>query len=179
MGESMKFSNLIFLIFISFFTFNSTAEIGGISGGGGGTITPGGVDTYKIKQIIGLSKILLLSWLNDGEHFYKTVRLPGGHEPRPEELLLFKGPRDVFEVIRQLKIEVKNSSPCYTFDGQPVDGSINATKPADICISAKTLAEKLNENNFEYETIALIMHEIMHLLGANEERRRLAGLVSC
>jgi hypothetical protein len=162
------FTKTLFLLTISI-TLGALpvfAEHGGISGGGGGVATPPGVEISKIQAAVENSKIVIEEWLNAKELRFSYGT--NGLENSTAFAKLFGSSRNVFDVIKDLKIEVRNNEPCYDSDHNAVDGSIFAHAPASICISAFKLKDKLNAFDYEYETEALILHEISHLLGTDE-----------
>lgn len=81
---------------------------------------------------------------------------------------------DIYKILNEVKVETPLNQPCYDLDGNPKDGSVKANEPNVICISVANLKDKLNANNFESETAALILHEISHLLETSEDE---AGLI--
>jgi len=145
------------------------AETGGISGGGGGTTTPPGVEVGQIAEAARNSKTLLQAWLNQKHLLFQFSNRRHPENPKdPVDVMLFEQNPNVFDLISRLNIEVRNNRACHTSDGEEVDGSIFAEVPGAICISAFRLASKLNSMNYEPETLGLILHEVMHLLGSRE-----------
>lgn len=166
MSASKKMMLLAFVC-IGLGSLSAHAESGGISGGGGGVTTPPGVAISKIQTAVEDSSIVLYEWLAKQEALYHEETQSGAaHEPVFEKL--FGSSPDAFKVMSNLKIEVRNHKPCFDKNGNPVDGSIVAHAPASICISAFRLKDKLDAYNYEYETDALVLHEVSHLLGADE-----------
>jgi len=166
MSASKKMMLLAF-VSIGLGSLSAHAERGGISGGGGGVATPPGVAISKIRTAVEDSRIILDEWLRNQEALYYKEKQAGATQDSAIEKLIGSS-TDVFDVMSDLTIEVRNNEPCLDKDGNPVDGSIVAHAPASICISAFRLKDKLNAYNYEYETGALVLHEISHLLGTDE-----------
>ena len=139
------------------------AEQGGISGGGGGVTNPLPATMSQVELAARSSKLLLKEWLN---------RLEARHREEPSDArvwdLIFNSTPNVFDLIETVQVELRETAPCRDPEGNAVDGSADSQTPNRICISAFNLSTKLTQYNFEYETAALILHEISHLLGANE-----------
>ncbi len=144
-----------------------SAFAGGVSGGGGGTTNPAPASLRQIEGSLRRAKFMLLAWLNREESEYQREK-NSASESDIMGTLLFDSQPNVFEIISRLNIETKAGEPCLDQDLNPVDGSAVISRPNIICISTFNLAAKLSEYNYEYETTALVMHEISHLLGANE-----------
>lgn len=147
------------------------------SGGGGNLLSELPVTPEYIEEALWAQKSMVRAWFNRIEYFTKSDdywQSYYGHYgiPKlPDTILkkLFFGPRDIFSLIAKLKIEAPRNRPCHDAAGNPVDGSIHADIPDAICISVKRLTEKLNRANYRAETTALIVHEVMHLMGGDEQ----------
>jgi len=72
-------------------------------------------------------------------------------------------------VLEQLEIEAPIERPCYDANHIEVDGSMHASKPKMICISAFRIAPKVDKSRVEIEVLGLIAHELAHHIGANEK----------
>lgn len=164
----------------SLLTLTSTIALageihGGISGGGGGTTNPVAVSQQRVIEIINLGALPVLSYLRGSEFRYfngiKTQKTFGDKDIKLFQKL-FAGRKSIFEVFAGAKIEVRTNDSCYDSNQNPWDGSIFSNVPGAICISAKTMAPKLNERNVIPETLALVVHELSHLSGANEDEAR-------
>lgn len=142
----------------------SHAFAGSVSGGGGGGTLPADpVSAYKIYDIITEAKVDLSLFLKS--ELYRKHQ-SSHHDPLTEKL--FGGPKTLYDALKTTDVEIRMTEPCYDVDHNPVDGSIYATKPGDICISAATIAPKVIEERAYVETLALILHELAHTLGADE-----------
>jgi hypothetical protein len=144
------------------------ADMGGITGGGGGTTNPNPIGSSFIARAVGDSKFLLKAYLNEKENFWETVTKRNGYTD-PDLKFLFDRQDKVFQYLDKAVIELSADAPCHDLYGNEVDGSVHAKHPGAICISTFTLGKKLNELNFEYEVPALILHEISHQMGADEK----------
>ena len=144
---------------------------GGVSHGGGGTTNPNPADPeWIVDASTHYSGRVLLPWLNAQEEIYG--RLDQQEKSKSPFAKLFQDGRNIFDIVKSATIELRMAGPCFDKEGASWDGSIYASKPEAICISPYTMAPKLNENNMRPETIALVIHELSHLLGTTEEEAR-------
>lgn len=150
------------LLLLSAQTVIAAGNIGGMDGGGGGTLPAQPVSTYKVQEIVSESKSKLLFLFNDYE-----MRLKYGVST-PVISKLFLGPKKVQEVLKGLRVEVRMDRPCLTSLGTPVDGSIYGVKPNTICLSADRISKKVDQAVAEREILALLAHEVSHFMGADE-----------
>ncbi len=157
-----KFILLQFVIVLLTRVTYGDANAGGMDGGGGGTLPAQPVPIYQVREIAEESKPLLLFLLNYLEKHRIGLDSPGLGAK------LFDGPRKAQEVLKYLRLEVREESPCYTKDGREVDGSIHGTKPNTICLSAFSISKKIDVAVAKREILALLIHEISHFLGADE-----------
>jgi len=140
---------------------------GGVSDGGGGTTNPNPANPeWVVGAVSGYAKKILLMWLNaeEANFFRKSAQ----EQASSLERKLFVNNISIFDVVKKTPIEVRMSKPCYDKNGHPWDGSIYSVHTGAICISPFSMAPKLNEFNVHIETIALVMHEFSHLVGASE-----------
>ena len=75
--------------------------------------------------------------------------------------------RDLLHVADHIDIHIEDAGPCLTFEGLPVDGSINS-KPGTVCVSAKTFSEKVSYEDTSRQAIALSLHELSEIVGLTE-----------
>jgi len=132
---------------------------GGVSGGGGGVAPVDPVGATMVEQALreapqALS--LVFHWM-EMEDLEKPTRVGA---------LLFKGPLTIHELVKQAPIET--SGECRSPDGQRRDGAAPGKRPNSVCMDVKTLGQKLTEDNYWAQTVALLGHELSHLLGTNE-----------
>jgi hypothetical protein len=145
-------------------TWSSVSLAGLVTGGGGGTIPSQSVSESDILAAIQQARPMVEVHLRGIEAF----RL-GGSERHAADLKLFSQGDYIYKLLDEVKVETPLNQPCYDLDGNPKDGSIKLGDPSTICISVANLKDKLNADNFETETAALILHEITHLLETSED----------
>lgn len=142
------------------------AFAGGISGGGGGTTNPRPVAPAAVEEaVVRYGGPALLSWLKGAENAYVRSSDQENHPYRK----LFAGEKTIYQVVAETKVELRFSRPCLDQNGQPWDGSMYADTPGAVCLSPFTMAPKLGATNVKDETLALLLHELSHLLGTTEE----------
>ncbi len=139
----------------------ATSSEGGISGGGGGTLPATPASRYDIARALQLARgdlrIFLRGWENDK---FSSSDL---HKK------MFGGTPNLLTVLESTDLEVADTKPCFDHEGLPVDGSIYASFPGTICISSFTIAPKLSPEQVRTEVLALVIHELSHLVGADEK----------
>lgn len=136
---------------------------GGISSGGGGTLPANPIGVFRVYEIVKDAKAAL-------RMFYRLENQVTGDDPILYGLDKFVvGPRNLITLLEETEIEVLNNKPCIDKNGNEVDASIVASKPGAICLSAFRIAPKLIEERAHIEILALITHELTHLLGATEK----------
>ena len=157
MKTRSKISTLLHLVILAL-PFSANAGMGGISGGGGSTVPANPAGSYEIQSI--LEDARYSAYL-----FYATAL-------RNDTLtnIGVKNLPQVLEVIKTNGIDINTKGPCFDNNGNPNDGSVNSSNPLYICISSKTLGKKLDEINAWAETVALVIHEYAHLVGATEDQ---------
>lgn len=157
----------IFLLLLTLTLTNTLwaegGNTGGMDGGGGGTLPTEPVSIFTIQSIAEESKQQLLYLFNYYEY------LKGYSSKNSLFQKLFGGTRKVQEVLKDLRLEVRTDKPCYTAKGTEVDASIYAQKSNTICLSAFRISKKVDKVLAEREVTALLMHEVSHFLGTNEE----------
>lgn len=160
----MKLMNLKNFVLGTLLTTTSLASAnGGVSGGGGGTLPSNPVSTYFIEKVIQEAK-------RDLRLFIKYELLRNDYaNPTALEKKLFGGTKNLWDVLEETNIELRETRPCYDSANNEVDGSIYSNKKNHICISSFRIAPKLIKQNARIETLALILHELTHLLGADEK----------
>jgi len=134
---------------------------GGIDGGGG-TLPTNPISINRVTDIIRQDAHFVL-------RLYFRSRDRGSNYNSVLDQKLFTGAQTVFDVLESTSVEVPTSKPCYDAFGKEVDGSIHASKPNAICISAFRIAPKLDEQRATPEILGLIAHELGHLSGATED----------
>jgi hypothetical protein len=137
------------------------AAEGGITSGGGGTLPADPISVDYVYSVLEDSKLVLRLYVN----FERSVpvRNPTGSGR------FFWGDRNLATVLEETDIDVLRDKPCRDKFGNDVDASIYGSKPGRICLSAFRIAPKLIQETADKEINGLILHELSHLLGANEE----------
>ncbi len=155
---NFKFLLSLFLLFSAF----AHAGEGGIDGGGGGTIpvTPSTPEEVT-NVILNAKRDLRLFSRFDQKSF-------GAANSNDLQRLLYGERTTLLDLIESTDIEIEQQEPCFDAFHSPVDGSIHAKRPGSICISVFRIAPKLEHGEGYPQIIALILHELSHLLGANE-----------
>lgn len=160
----MKTLTTLAALFIAPMAF-ANSNAGGMDGGGGGTLPAQPATIYQVREIAEEAKSQLLFLFNGYEErqTYANASL---------DAKLFGGPKKVQEVLKGLRLEVRDDRPCLTSQGTEVDASVHASKQNTICLSAFRIAPKLDVQIAEREIIALLMHEVSHFMGATEKEAR-------
>lgn len=135
---------------------------GGVNGGGGGTLPAVPISTYEVRKVIQTAKSELNVFIK-GQMYSLSIKNPSALEAK-----LYLSSPNIWDVLHTTDIELLNDQPCKDAQGNDVDGSVHASKPNTICISAFRIAPKLIKERAQTEILALILHELSHLLGANE-----------
>lgn len=136
---------------------------GGVNGGGGGTLPAEHITPSEVFEIVQNSK-MELRLLSQG-----LLWMYNPNAAMPYEAKLFAGTPNLLDVLETTQVEVRMSEPCYNSSHGEVDGSIYASLPHAICISASRIAPKLIPEIAHREIQALILHELSHLLGTSED----------
>jgi hypothetical protein len=72
-------------------------------------------------------------------------------------------------LLDQSKVEIRTDDFCYDKTGAKTDGSVSDfTVDAKICLSAYSIS-RLPKSSVHKQTLALLTHEVSHLVGFNEE----------
>ena len=139
---------------------------GGIGCGGGGTLPANPMYPFQIHQVVKNAKkeLRLITKYNLAMHRSST------YEKWKDKFYL--GDKNIFDVLEEVGLEIRDDKPCYDAAQNEVDASIYASKPNTICLSAFRIAPKLVEEVARKEIVALLMHEMSHLLGADEKEAR-------
>lgn len=160
----MKLANLKnFVLGILLIATSLASASGGVSGGGGGTLPSNPVSTYFIENVIREAKRDLRAFVKYEMLFYYVKT------NNPLDKKLYGGTKTMWDVLENTEIDLRETEPCYDANKKEVDGSIHSKKANHICISSFRIAPKLIQQNARIETLALILHELAHLLGADED----------
>ena len=156
---------IIILVLTVLFSIQSYS--GGVSDGGGSTTNPKPVDPQWIAYRIHEIGRIVLAWAYRQEQEFNN--LSESEKIKSPMAKLFSGSKNFVDVIQETGFEVRMSGPCFDAKGVPMDGSIYASKTGFLCLSPFLMGPKLTEQNFESETAALMVHELSHVLGTDEE----------
>jgi len=143
---------------------------GGVSGGGGGgTIIANPVSAQDVRAAIKESKLNLYLALNQLSHDVEQ-RHAANETVDPVLEKLFSNSENLYFLLRKSNIHVQLSRPCKDLQGNEYDGSAPFSKsdPLSICLSEKNLQSKLSRDNYRPQIVALLGHELSHLLGFSE-----------
>lgn len=167
----MKFSKAVLLMSgLIALSSIALAVTGGVSGGGGFVIDP---LAPEYPQDLAYTKRLIHKSTHDLEDFVLWKKSKWKREGVPLEMktIYFKlfenSERNLLRVADKIDIHIEESGPCLTYEGMPVDGSINS-KPGTICVSAKTFSEKVSYADTSRQAIALSLHELSEIVGLSE-----------
>jgi hypothetical protein len=143
---------------------------GAVSGGGGGTTNPEPSNPYWVTEAIrSYSGPIISMFLNHKESLFEDLTDEEKMTSVYAKLFRPTSGKNIFEILKSTKIEVRMNETCYDANNEAWDGSIYATQPNAICISAFNLASKINSRYLASETLALLVHELSHLAGTTEE----------
>ena len=144
-------------------------QAGAVSGGGGGTTNPDPVSKDRIaRSLYDIAAPALITWFNSEEVDYLTFGKINSRAPKALKRFIADSNR-FKEIVFHLQVDLMQSVPCLDLYGRPNDASVHSVNEGSICMSAFTMAPKLNEYNVDQEIVALLAHEVAHLFGADEE----------
>jgi hypothetical protein len=149
----------------------TASQEGGVDGGGGGTLPANPESTERIRSFLRNDARRELRFYVLSKQAEYDARVNEGLNPSWLPILFGQGNK-LWDVLENTDIELEMKKPCFDANGVEVDGSVHASKPGAICISAYRIAPKLVRGRGEIETLGLILHEFSHLLGATEEEAR-------
>lgn len=143
---------------------------GGMSGGGGNVIAARPPDRYQdpqtIDSLIKQSRDHLRGYLETKEALFQTSRMSAAE--RALFAPLFSPENHVDTVINNVKLHIKDESPCYDMNRVPVDGSFVIGNKSRVCISSYNLAQKVHADDILMQASALLLHEYSEYMGATE-----------
>lgn len=174
MNKTVKFSRCALSILASAFILTAaepSLASGGVSDGGGGTTNPHPADPEWVASGVShYSARVLIPYLNAELANYQ--RSTSQEQAKSPFAKLFNSPEKFFEIVKNTAVELHFSTPCLDKNGAPWDGSIYPLTPGAICISPFSMAPKLNDHNVYPETVALVLHELSHLVGTTEDEAK-------
>lgn len=168
-------SLMISLNFCQLLQASPIHKMGGVSGGGGNTIVTEPVLNYQdpehVEHIILQSKTMLYKYVQAKKYSYTMNEMNESQKKLYDRLFIINGDKKtkIENLVDTVSLNVKDDKPCFTLDKIEVDGSIYSDKPRSICISAKRISKKIQMMQLEDQAVALMMHEMSELAGANED----------
>jgi hypothetical protein len=178
LGVIMNFKIRSYFLSLSLLYISSTAVVfaGGTTAGGGDTTLPQKVDASRIVEISQIdSGFAIKSFFIAKKDLYDSLSLD---EQRVSPYFkIFGEGKNIFSAVDNASVELKMYSACLDFDGLEKEGSVNADQKSDICISPFLMSKKLDKYNVTPETIGLIVHELTHLLGTDENEAVLSNFL--
>jgi len=160
--ESSKW--VLLILFVSTAAF---AAQGGISGGGGGTVPTDLVSTREIQDLIINQRWQLELFFHQLEIQSRKLGNKKCSDAICEKLFDFK--KSIIDVMREVSIHFEMTGLCQAPDGSLHDGAAPGPTPASICISVDALSKKISRSEARPQVLALIAHEVSHLMGLTEE----------
>lgn len=147
------------------------ASLGGISGGGGNCIVSQiptkSLDPEYVEHTVRILKPTVISFLQQKEQMFKN-----GEMADDEALIyqpLFEKMSSVAEALNPIPVHVDDKNPCFDQVGQEFDGSTLAPQANMICISAKRIARKLEQDDLAPQASALLVHEFSEKVGLTDD----------
>ncbi|MBX3040159.1 MAG: hypothetical protein KF789_05545 [Bdellovibrionaceae bacterium] len=131
-----------------------------VIGNGGNSVGPQSAGVEGIERLLPGSRAQIRAWITSKER-RNNPTLIGSSRTAPMEITAFLGFLD------SARIQFRTDSPCPSNSGHR-EGSIISLHPTVICISGFLLAS-LPMDSAPRELEALLVHELSHLLGADEE----------
>jgi hypothetical protein len=166
----------IIVLFVTFILNLAQAHIllkdGGISGGGGNVISPTAPqrlqDPYSIRVDVLASRKILKEFIKAKHDLYIFNNM-NADDKRIYSILFEDNSHGILESMNDVPLFIPVYEPCYDLSGNPFDGAaVNAESHA-VCISAFNLALKVDRSNVTIQAAALILHELAHVAGLNDE----------
>jgi hypothetical protein len=155
-------------------TSPASAFVGGVSGGGGNVMVDGTpvhpTDTASVEAVVLGAKPALIKYLDTKNSVFKNGTL------NAQQIAIFKplftSKKKISAVVRKVGVDVLTDRPCFDQMGQPFDGSTISRDVNTVCISANSIASKVEKNDLDPQSKALLLHEYSELVGVTEEQAR-------
>ena len=140
----------------------------------GGGIVPGGTDAWTVEFVMPDVPYQLRNYLRSdaGISLQNAIYPPSltqiwikmfGSNVVTEDSPIFKA-------LANVKFKIQADKPCQGVEGE-VDASTAHVLGAPICVSSLTL-KRLSEKTIHQELMALLLHELSHQFGANEDEAK-------
>ncbi len=152
-----------------FLTGLSGWAIGGISGGGGNIIAQGRPTVLASAEH---AEDLVRTGSQQLEKYLQAkvaVRANLALLDDPLNQLFNKNSQgqNIFDILANSRVDIRDSSPCLDSAGNPVDGS-SVMAPNSICLSSMRIAAKVDADEIPEQAAALMMHEFSERLGFDD-----------
>lgn len=149
---------------------------GGVATGGGNRLKNYEVGSERVARMIENAKLPTSYALRSVEFTLYAFNIPtigqdSNSDPdtiaRFQSLYakLFGGKATIYEALQHAVLQPQLAGPCLDTEGKAVDGS--AKDAPNICFSVERLAS-LDDDSAQREIIALVAHEVSHMLGTDE-----------
>lgn len=139
-------------------------EDGGASGGGGFYLPaiPNDYDPDDMDKAIRALKLASSHFVNSLNRSTDLLGDIETHFPLLKKHLLI-------EIASKTPPVIYTKSACVNGQGLSVDGSLYSHYPNTICVSAKTLHQKVNDKEYFIQGLALLAHEYSEIAGFSED----------
>ncbi|QDK46837.1 hypothetical protein DOM22_17580 [Bdellovibrio sp. ZAP7] len=180
--KTNMFAKVICSVLLGVSTVASAAGLdvqGGVTGGGGNTLTSGFATPAEVAQMIQNSKDQVIAVAR-----MAGVRMQLFPEQYSDQAkALFKVKNQLEQRISGMTIQILTDRPCIDVDGNARTGAWDARKPDIICLSAGDIARFVERSEVRNQVAALILHEVSHSFGFDENaayefQRRIMQMVT-
>lgn len=159
---------IIIVILAGLFTSTSLARIldGGVSDGGGNTISEMPISMQELIESVELSSPLIAAWIQALEN-KEYPQGPKISASLYKKLFPKKG-KNLLQVYLETGLEWRTQGPCFNNKQEPREGSIFADQTNFICLSPFLIQKNSNTSFSTAQVSALLIHEVSHLLNTTE-----------
>lgn len=139
---------------------------GGVGDGGGNVIAEDMMGPYEIRDLLAKSKV-------PAKYVLRNIETIGRNDTSSAEMgriyqKLFGGSQTVYQALDQAVFEPIQTGGCDGIGGMEHDASALKNAPR-ICFSLEALSAKLDEKSGRAQLLALVIHEVSHLVGTTED----------
>lgn len=154
------------LIFIASLAAHAAPE-GGMSGGGGNVIAEEPVS--KAVPVELTAKIVRHAFSHVVPYLeYKAEKLQKG-EAVPNEIRMLLTKSHVRTIAAQNPPQVLTQKPCLDGEQTEFDATNDISRPAVVCVSALRISKRLERDEIEAQSVALLIHEYSELVGFDDQ----------
>ncbi|OQW48819.1 MAG: hypothetical protein A4S09_13555 [Proteobacteria bacterium SG_bin7] len=176
--------NLILSLSCSFFSSGYAAEAeGGTHGGGGEILSEQNVDMEFLATEIPKMKLFVEMAINYFDLLAHFGESPDTQQSPAMDVAKKLKPfyEEMFKRLKVADFKILRDRACKDREQKDVDASVvDVDSPNEICVSVKTLSQKLTYKNYFESVVALLAHEVTHWYGTTEEEavllQRLLGI---